>query len=263
MKIRAFLSFVFGSIAFLASLNASGIPEPDLIWYGSLPDGIVTTPPPAVQILATNATSRVTATASIITVNSNVFWVATLPTESLTAGSTAFLPDPSRFGLQKTPVAYSRSISVNGTNFAIGSASRFTLSQASRGTTERLDLSQGGNNSDPYVAWLTRWGLSNNIPSTAIVPGKTNAYGFDFAAGLNPRDPNSLFKIDIAIDGSGLSLVWASDVGRFYSLQRVEEISSGFSTSFVQHIPGSYPKATYRDQALTAGRNYFYRLTVE
>jgi hypothetical protein len=255
---------------------AQGIPEPDLVMYGTITDRATGELVHAVDLVwhISDGIDSLPVPAHLTSIDGEPFFVARVPFESRQIGTQTLSPTPNTLELSDSPATYTRMALVNGIEASIVSSSRqtlesFTLSRADRGLIERVDLETGPRLVETFADWLARHGLPPDTDPGADPLGKGMTYGEQFIAGTDPNDPDSIFQfVDIVHEPQGLSLRWTSFPNRVYALERSEDLESGFA-SLQTGIPANVPDGaqtglnTHLDTTATGPGPYFYRVRVD
>ncbi len=246
--------------------HAEGIPEPSLIWYGSVSSGSQPITPISVVWQITNATASLSVSATMVQVNGQTFYIARVPLETRQVGSTVFSPNTNALGLALQAVAYDRRVAVNATNASPASSTAayptFSLSGTDRGKIERIDLVTSAS-TNPFIVWLTQHGLPPSTDPNSYPPNKPLTYYQEFLAGTDPTDPKSLFKfVDIRANQNGLTVYWAAFSGRTYALDRSMDLAKGTNgfTTLQTNIQATPPTNSFHDITATGSGPYFYRV---
>jgi|GEM_PF-1974143 len=218
-------------VAFFLTLigsEASTIPEPGLIIYGSVFDS------GSVIWQISSTTASVSLNSATININGLNFYVATVPFETRSIGGVPIGPaTPNTLPLNSTPTTYARLATVNGTNATIvydsaGSTNTFTFGPADRGLIERVDLAV----SPPptFAQWLAQYGLPANSDPNSDPMHKGMTLMQQFIAGLNPNDPNSVFKfLGIQSTAQGVQILWSSIAGKSYTILQGISLNGPFA----------------------------------
>jgi hypothetical protein len=223
--------FTLSATILPSSVMANSIPEPGLEIYGVVSN---TTNVADVTWLVSSTSSSVSVAASLININGQNFYLATIPFETRSLGGISLgAPAPNTLSLNPTPTSYARQATVNGTNACIiyassGSTNTFTFGPADRGGVERVDLAV----SPPptFAQWLTQYGLPANSNPNSDPTHKGMTLLQQYIAGLNPIDPNSIFKfVGIQPNQEGLQVQWSSAAGELYALQQAISPAGPFS----------------------------------
>jgi hypothetical protein len=265
--------FTFGLLLLIFSLGlgpsaqADGIPEPSLVLYGVVGDTS------AGGNLVTNGTltwtfrpvggNPVVANGSLTNVNGQYSYVLLVPCETTLPGIPA---SSNTLELASPPTLYNLSqVTVDGVpaTFVIPSLTNLTMTATSRGVIEQIDLNVNLN-----VGLLPAWWQLQYFGQLGIDPngdpdhdGMSNYY--EYLAGTDPTNPNSIFKIvNVSAAPAGALIQWTSVQGKFYTLQRTTNLQSGF-TDVQIHIPATAPTNSGQDPTPAGSGTYFYRIQVE
>lgn len=256
----------------LTEAKAAGIPEPDLIFYGTVTQvsGGQSTRLTVGTLTWTwrpvSGGQAVAVTASLTNVNDQFSYVLRLRSETVMPGQTL-----SSNTVQVAPgsQAYHRAeVFLNGTNAAslvAPAQSPITLSAADRGRIERVDLvvatpfvdSDGDGLPDDWEQQY--FGGQANPGDDPDGDGMNNLA--EYKAGTDPTDPNSRFafiRVQPHVE-AGLVVEWASVTGESYELQRSADLLTGF-VAIQSNISATPPKNTHHDATATGAGPYFYRL---
>jgi hypothetical protein len=257
----------------LAPARADGIPEPDLILYGTISQ------------LSANQSTRLTlgtitwtfqpgggggpvaVSASLTNINDQFSYVLRVKCETVMPGQTlssnALLIAPGSSTYNRAQVF------VNGTNpatFIEPSQATMTLSAVDRGRIERVDFrvmigmtdADGDGLPDD---WEQRYFGNQQANPGGDPDGDGMNNLTEYKAGTDPTDPNSRFafiRVRAHAQG-GIEIEWASVPGGSYDLQRSSDLLSGF-IAIRSSILATGETLTYRDATATGAGPYFYRL---
>lgn len=253
--------------------NADGIPEPDLVLYGTVTQvsGNQSTRLTAGTLTwtfqPTGGGQPVTVTSSLTNINDQFCYLLRLRCETVMPGQTlssnAVQIGPAFYTYNRAQVFIN---SVNPATFVQSSQSSVTLSATNRGRLERVDLLVSMSFVDTDGDGLPdNWeqqyfgGLGQNANQDFDHDGMTNLD--EYKAGTNPADPNSRFAF-IRVErhpASGLVVQWASVQGESYQLQRSGDLLSNFST-IQSSVSATPPVNTYHDSTAIGAGPFFYRL---
>ena len=257
---RNILSLVLIAIILSEFSSTASIPEPGFIMYGSsLNSGSV-----AWQVSSTTASVAVNSTT--INVNGQNFYVATVTFETRSIGDVPIGPaTPNSLQLLSAPTTYARLAIVNGTNATVTYASSgvpnsFTFGPADRGRVEEVDLAV--NPSLTFAQWLVQYGLPPNSDPNSDPTHKGMTLEQQFVAGLNPNDPNSVFKfVGILPVPQGVEVQWSSETNETYSLLEGTALNGPF-TAMQTNIVATPGTNTFILATPTNGANLFIRVSV-
>lgn len=247
----------------ITRLTASGLPEPGLAMYGSYCGSGI---PTSVTWQVSFGTNTVQVSSTLVVVNGQYWYVARVPFETLSLGGTPmFSPLPDTLELNQSPVTYTRSVIINGTNGVVvnsirGAGNSFSFGAADRGRFDRVDITLP--TSQTFAQWLAQYGLPPNSDPNSDPLGKGITLGQEFIAGINPTDPASALVFgSILPTPQGISLVWPSAQGRTYTLSRSTNLTAAF-VPIRGPIAATPPTNTVVDQEAVGPGPYFYRLNV-
>jgi len=182
--------------------------------------------------------------------------------------------DPTPYGLQFSPFfdeGRGVELQVNRTNVAEGKTNAFALvvhqHNPPGSQIELLQLRLDTDDADANGltdAWeLTYFGhLGNSAQDDPDHDGATNAQ--ELAAGTNPLDPQSVFKIvsvNPAPSGSRVTVQWVSEASRRYDLERSDNLLTGFAI-VVTNVAGANGFKSATDVDSPARGPVFYRVRI-
>lgn len=261
------LSVLIFSLGLGYSAQADGIPEPSLVLYGIVSDtsagGNWVTNGTLTWTLQPVGGAPVVANGSLTNLNGQYSYVLLVPCETTLPG----IPISSNtLELASPPTLYNLSqVAVDGVpaNFVTPGLTNLTLTSTSRGVIERIDLNVNLNIGLLPASWqlqyFGRLGIDPNADPDH--DGMSNYY--EYLAGTDPTNPNSVFKIvSVSTGASGALIQWTSVQGKFYTLQRTADLLSGF-TDLQIHIPATAPMNSLVDPTPAGSGPYFYRIQVE
>ena len=239
----------------------AGIPEPDVIFYGTVAGATtsVAYPPSDVAWTIEGNGEKLTSNATtLVVVNGQTFYLTRFAFETRRlADNTPLAAAPNTLALTATPTAYSRRASVDGRTASISSGGEnFSYSAATQGLVERVDLRVGG---ESFAAWAQRlFGAVANPSADADGDGQSN-YN-EYLAGTDPKNAHSgLFVKNFAPSpGGGYTFSWDSLANKVYSVERSSDLQN-WATVFPNQR-GTGGVMTYSDQAGAA--QMFYRVKV-
>jgi hypothetical protein len=150
-------------------------------------------------------------------------------------------------------------------SFKQGSLATLILGRTDRGRIERVDLiADIAAGSDLPEAWQLQYFGRTGIDANddADRDGLTNLA--EFKAGTDPTDAQSVFEILNVLEDSvgGIRVEWSSVAAKLYTLQRSDDLFSGFS-NLQTGIPATPPRNSFRDAGATGSGPYFYRLRIQ
>ena len=248
--------------------HADGIPEPSLVLYGVVSDtsaggnfvtnGLLNwTLQPAVGGTPAIASGVLT------NVNGQFSYVLLVPCETPLPGVTV---SSNTLELASPPTLYNLSqVTVDGVpaSFVTPTLTNLTVTSTSRGVIERIDLNVNLN-----VGLLPSWWQLQYFGHLGVNPaddpdhdGMNNMQ--EYLDGTDPTNPNSVFKIiNVSAGSTGVSIQWSSVQGKFYTVQRASDLSSGF-TDLQQHIVATAPTNSFQDSTQAGSGSFYYRIVVE
>ncbi len=260
-----FLHLAFFAAA--ATLHA-GIPEPDVIFYGKAtqaPSGAPVVPTSVEWTVTGNNQTAVLANTTVVTVNSETFYVSRIPFETRKlADNTPLTATADTLELTAANTAYSRLAKVNGFVATVpASQANFAYGAATQGLIERIDLAVGPL-TETYEQWSQRiFGAVLDPNGDADGDGSTNYQ--EYLAGTDPRTQDSRLKIaSFAPEpgGGAYTITWPTTEGRTYRVERSTNLTPGSWTILQDHIPGTGTAATHTDPNITGFTRLFYRIVL-
>jgi hypothetical protein len=273
---RTWFLLLLGNAIVSIQALAQGIPEPGLIFYGTVKDRgtghILNSGGVHWHIAGNDNDATASISATIIDVNGKSFYIAHIPMETRQVGGLLFPSSPNTLPLPSSPVAYQRVARVGNSQATIFSESNpspgdFSISKTDRGAIERLDLQVGWADAPTFEQWLQVWGLPPDTDPRANPHDKGMTYHDQFIAGTDPTDPNSVLKfIEIKPEQNGITITWDGIGWRKYTLERSEDLREGFSTLVEEFVllsivPGPLIHS-YTDTTATGKGPFFYRILI-
>jgi hypothetical protein len=253
--------------------SGEGIPEPGLVFYGVVRNVLgggsvrLTSGTLTWRLVPSGGGPAVLVSVPLTNINDQFSYVLQVPCEAPIAG---FSLSANVLPLTATPVLYSRlQVEIDGVpaQFMQPSLTNFTVSAATRGRLERIDLvtafqptdSDGDGMPD---AWECQYFGCNADPNQDV-DGDGMSNLAEYRAGTDPTNAQSAFKfIDIqAAPQGGVELRWASVTNKRYSILRSTSLLGGFA-ELQRDVPATPPVNTFQDPDATGAGPYFYRLTV-
>jgi|GEM_PF-2155308 len=180
-------------------LLAEGLPEPGVLFYGSVANtqsgARITSGTVTWTFTTGDPVSTVVVSAPIRDVGGQSFYVVEVPFETVTSGLTL---SANTFSLPSSTTTYGRSVKLDGQDVVILDATgkQFAVSAADRGLVRRVDLQFIPSGApETYEAWSTRFfGIPNADPGAdPDGDGRTNLQ--EFSAGT---DPTAVSELSIA-----------------------------------------------------------------
>ncbi len=254
--------------------SSQGIPEPDLVMYGTvlnvtsnanlwLAYGTLTC-----VFHPVGGGNAITASTTLTNINNRFSYILRIPCETPVLG---FAASTNSIQLTGGGITFDRSqVSWNSNLvfFAQPAQTNTTFFSNDRGRIERVDLKV----SSPIVidslnGLPVDWELSY-FGRTGIDPfadpdhdGLNNLA--EYRAGTDPNDAASGLRFtEIAQVQNGIRLKWLSSDYRTYALQRASALGSGF-LDIQTGIAGTAPTNTFVDTTATGRSRFFYRLRMD
>jgi hypothetical protein len=249
------------------ALWGGGLPEPDLVLYGAILD---LSGGDQVRLTAgtlnwtfqlPGAGKSFAVTAALTNINDQFSYVARIPCETPITGFTA------ADGTLSLGSAYDQSlVSVDNhpATFVQAAQQTLTLAATDRGRIERVDLrvSIGGSGLLPEN-WQTQYFGHTGIDPHADPDHDGMDNLAEYRAGTNPLDASSVFAIETAENAvGGPGLTWASVAGRVYTVQRSQDLLTGFQDLAVD-LAATPPRNSFQDTTASGLGPVFYRLTAK
>lgn len=256
--------------------GAEGIPEPPLVWYGSVRNNVggqdIRLTTGTLSWVIRDAQGGVTAalTLPLTNINDQFSYVVEIPCESLLGTMTR---SPGSL-LVEPPSTYSRlQVTLDGQPLFLQAPAgeSFLLNGGTRGSLERIDLTFARTEPDADGDGLPDWWEDEYFPGVGADPAvDSDGDGVinrdEYLAGTNPTDPASLFMIEVTTDVAGFPRVrWSSAEGKSYRVLRAKSLSSN-PADFVEvwsGIGATPPTNQLLDTTATDEGPYFYLLQVE
>ena len=213
---------------------AAGLPEPPLIVYGQLRDNAanarITSGTLTWTWTPSGGGSPVVISTVLTNVNDQFSFVVFVPCESEISGIPV---SANTLRLANPGITYTRSsVLWNGQPVTLRNAAQatVTISPATRGRIERLDLGLGDFPADSDGDGLPDW-WELQYPSAGNANADTDGDGLinlrEYIAGTNPEDADSSFEFVTVIEEiPGVMLIqWSSVPGKSYTLLRAPTLS--------------------------------------
>lgn len=261
LKVWLLISFV---LVLPASLRGGGLPEPDLVLYGTVRDvsggfNVRLTAGTLNWIYQPTGVGKVVSLSATLTnINDQFSYVIRIPCENQIAG----------FGISDGVLvlgsAYNRSqltLDTHPVTFVQTSQQSLTLALTDRGRVERVDLqvSIGGSSLLPENWQLQYFGRTGIDPLADPDHDGMNNLG-EFRSGTNPLDPASVFALEIVHDAlGGPRLSWFSAAGIKYTVRRSPDLLTGFQ-DLAANLAATPSLNSYRDATAVGPGPYFYRV---
>ncbi len=266
LAVRAGLAAV---LAFVATAQGQGIPEPGLIMYGVVSDlsaggSRVSFGTLSWTFQPAGGTAPIVLTGTLTNINDQFSYVLSVPCETRIPNASI---SPGALTLSASPTSYDRSkVMINGVaaSFAVPAQTNLTLTSTDRGRIERIDLTvnlnSGGGLPD---AWQLQYFGHTGVDPNADPDHDGMSNWAEYIAGTNPTDSQSRFAfVRVFPDPQGgFRVEWSSVQGKFYTLEHSSDLLQGF-TDLQTHIAATAPTNSFRDAASGTGPQ-FYRLEVE
>jgi hypothetical protein len=209
--------------------------------------------------------------ATLTNLNDQFSYVLEIPFETRLVGGQSLGATPGALELSATPTSFNRAtVMLDGIPATVLDPGQrtFRFGPSDRGRMERVDLVVSTISVDTDSDGLTdAWertffgNLGRDGKEDFDRDGVTDAD--EHVAGTSPTDPQSVFKfieIQPAVAG-GVRVRWSSIAGRTYTLERSNDLRSGFAP-IQTGIAATPPENGFTDAAASSIGPNFYRLTV-
>jgi len=257
------------------SLLAQGLPEPSLTLYGTvtnlagLANSRLTAGTLTWRFVLSDGSAPVILTTQLANINDQFSFRLTIPCETQ-IGALTISANTLKF--VTPPISYDRSqatLDANPATLAQPDLGTFTLSRSERGRVLRVDLLVSISRPDTDGNGLTDDWEMRHFAALGINPdadpdhdGMSNFQ--EMKAGTDPNDAQSAFafiEMRLLLQG-GIEVRWSSVQGKVYTIQRSQEISTGF-VDVKTGIAATSPINSFDDPEAAGAGVYFYRLRVE
>lgn len=264
--------------AFMTAVPAWGgpLPEPGLILYG-----VVSNMAPAQRLVRgtlewtlqpSGGGPAIQIRTALTNLNDQFSYLVEVPFETRNVSGQFLGATPGVLELAGSPATFSRvTVTIDGKPAAIVNPAQrtFSFGPADRGRMERVDLVVSSTDTDSDGDGISDdW--ERAFFGTLARDGKSDFDGDgvsdydEYIAGTNPTDAQSAFKfIEIQPHAIGGVLVrWSSISGRTYTLERSDDLRSGFAP-IQTGIIATPPSNTITDTTANLPGQVFYRLRVQ
>lgn len=267
---------VTACLAIMATQAKAGIPEPDMVWFGTVSSASggasvrVTTGTLVWQIEPVGGGPAIVLATQLTNINDQFSYVLRVPCETPEPGVQA---STTRINLSTPPARYRRlTVTLDGQALSLASAANeFSPRPADRSRVERIDLRLGAISLDAdgdglADAWEQQHfgGLSANPHDDPDGDGIDNLH--EYRAGTNPRDAQSRFElVEISSGPSGVSVRWSSQPGQSYRVRRSANLLAAPAAYEVVRggLVATPPMNEFIDAAAAGGRQFFYLIELE
>jgi|SRR5687767_154859 len=218
----------------LSPVDAAGLPEPPLVIYGQLRDNSANARITSGTLTWTwnpvGGGNPVVVTTVVTNINDQFSFVLFVQCESEISGLSV---SANALRLVSPGVTYTRTnVFWNGQPVTLRNSAQatVTITPATRGRIERLDLGLGNFPADSDSDGLPDW-WELQYPSAGNALGDTDGDGLtnlrEFIAGTNPEDADSSFEfVTVEEEIPGVMLIqWSSVPGKSYTLLRAPTLS--------------------------------------
>jgi hypothetical protein len=263
-------------LTLVGATGRAGIPEPDLVWYGSV---LATSGGANVRLTTGTLVWRIepvsggpaflVATA-LTNINSQFSFALRVPCETPEPGIVA---STNVINLTTPPGRYRRmTVLLDGLPLTILNATNeIAPALSDRGRIERVDLQLGSAPVDSDGDGLSdAWELQHFGNLNANGTGDPDGDGVDnlheYRAGTNPLDPSSRFEVvEISKVSAGISIRWTSQTGRIYRVKRSANLLAPLSGYSVvkSGLTATAPMNQFIDTTTGASAQFFYLIEIE
>jgi hypothetical protein len=264
---HSLLLALFATVA--PPLQAEGIPEPDLVIYGVVRNLAAGGSRMSFGTLSwvfqpAGGGPPISLTTTLTNINDQFSFVLRVPCETEIPGVPV---SAGALRLATSPTTYNRAqVTIEGApaTFSQPAQANLVLTRTDRGRLERIDLTVNVTAGVLPDAWqLQYFGHTGVDPNDDPDRDGLSNVG-EYVAGTSPTDSQSRFAIlNVVADPlGGLRIEWSSVPGKFYTLQKSDDLFSGFA-DLQTHIGATAPQNVFRDGSAAGAGPYFYRLRVE
>jgi hypothetical protein len=257
------------TLGLIQQVKADGIPEPSLVIYGVVSNVGAGGARMSFGTLnwvfqPAGGGPAITISTSLTNINDQFSYVLRIPCETEIPGIAI---SSGTLKLSSGGTSYDRSqITIEGVTptFVQPAQSTLVLSPTDRGRIERIDLTVNLPGAVLPDAWQLQYFGHTGVDPYADPDHDGLNNLAEYMAGTNPNDAQSLFAfLSVSPDTpAGVQVVWSSVAGKLYTVQRSNNLLSGFAT-LRSHVAATAPQNTYHDSSATGSGPYFYRLLVE
>lgn len=204
------------------SQGTSALPQPDAVLYGSItqsPGAAVVTPATVTWSIQGNHESITAANTTIVTINTEIFYISRVPFETRQiVGGPALPATANVLELTQADTTYTRSVTVDGKAAVLPAGKEtFTYGAFSQGLIERIDLVVG----ESFEEWSERvFGEVVGREDDADGDGRTNRD--EWLQGTDAQDAasRSIVRGLAASPGGGFTIMWDSELLRTYRVEK-------------------------------------------
>lgn len=261
------------SVGLVFGAQGQGIPEPDLVLYGTvvnvwngaslrLAEGNLTW---TYQPVGAGAPTLIST--ALDDLENQLSYVLRIPCEFQIIG---FPSTPGTIPLTAGGMSFDRSeVSWNGhpATLVVPAQATTSVAIADRGRVERLDLTvsveiEGGDNGLP-VDWQLQYFGRTGVDPLADPDGDGSNTRAEYLAGTDPTDADSaLAFVGVGQVGGENRLEWSSVSGRSYAVQRSTSAVGGFEDA-ATGLVATPPVNVWTDDSAPGTGPYYYRLRLE